>query len=109
MPSRLSRPSGAAGDDVSGPLTAAADVGGRSVWATAQQTGPTQRRGRSLPDSVRPPARMLPAVAAHAIHAYTRPGELVLDPMCGIGTSLVEAVHAGRDALGVEYEPRWAA
>jgi hypothetical protein len=28
--------------------------------------------------------------------------------MCGIGTSLVEAVHAGRDAVGIEYEPHWA-
>jgi hypothetical protein len=52
---------------------------------------------------------MLPAIAAHAIENYTRPGGLVLDPMCGIGTTLVEAVRAGRPALGVEYEPRWAA
>jgi hypothetical protein len=51
---------------------------------------------------------MLPAIAAHAIATYTAPGDLVADPMCGIGTTLVEAVHAGRDALGVEYEPRWA-
>ena len=29
--------------------------------------------------------------------------------MCGIGTTLIEAVHLGRDAIGVEYEPRWAA
>jgi hypothetical protein len=28
--------------------------------------------------------------------------------MCGIGTTLVEAVHLGRDAVGVEYEPPWA-
>jgi SAM-dependent methyltransferase len=34
---------------------------------------------------------------------------LVADPMCGIGTSLVEAAHLGRDGFGVEYEPRWAA
>jgi hypothetical protein len=26
----------------------------------------------------------------------------------GIGTTLVEAIHLGRDAIGVEYEPRWA-
>ena len=44
------------------------------------------------------PAKMLPAVAAHAIAHYTRPGELVLDPMCGIGTTLVEAVRTGRAA-----------
>jgi modification methylase len=79
-----------------------------SVWATAQTTGPVQRRGRYVPASVKHPARMLPAIAAHAVHAYTRPGDLVLDPMCGIGTTLVEAVHAGRDAIGVEYESRWS-
>jgi hypothetical protein len=28
--------------------------------------------------------------------------------MCGIGTTLVEAVHLGRDGLGIEYEDRWA-
>ncbi|TDE32804.1 DNA methyltransferase, partial [Actinomadura sp. 6K520] len=60
-------------------------------------------------DSTAHPAKMLPAVAATAITAYTQPGELVLDPMCGIGTTLVEAVHAGRDAIGIELEPRWAA
>ncbi|MEV1333918.1 DNA methyltransferase [Micromonospora costi] len=81
---------------------------GLSVWATAQQTGPVQRRGRYLPESVKHPARMLPAIAAHAVHAYTQPDDLVLDPMCGIGTTLIEAIHAGRDAIGVEYEPRWA-
>lgn len=79
-----------------------------SVWLTAQKTSRWQRHGRYLPDSVRHPARMLPAIAAHVIATYTQPGDLVLDPMCGIGTSLVEAVHLGRDAIGVEYEPAWA-
>jgi modification methylase len=51
---------------------------------------------------------MLPAIAAHAISHYTQPGDLVLDPMCGIGTTLAEAIHLGRDAIGVEFEDRWA-
>jgi DNA modification methylase len=51
---------------------------------------------------------MLPALAATAITSYTQLGELVLDPMCGIGTTLVEAIHAGRNAIGIECEPRWA-
>jgi modification methylase len=59
-------------------------------------------------ESVKHPARMLPAIAAHAVEHYTQPGDLVLDPMCGIGTTLVEAVHAGRDAIGVEYESTWS-
>jgi tRNA G10 N-methylase Trm11 len=29
--------------------------------------------------------------------------------MCGIGTTLVEAIHLGRDAIGIDLEPRWAA
>jgi hypothetical protein len=79
-----------------------------SVWATAQQTGPVQRRGRYLPESVAHPARMLPAIAAHAIASYTQPGDLVFDPMAGIGTTIVEAIHAGRDGIGIEYESRWS-
>jgi modification methylase len=79
-----------------------------SVWATAQTTGPTQRRGRYVPESVKHPARMLPAIAAYAIDTYTNPGDLVLDPMCGIATTIVEAMHLGRDAFGIEYESRWS-
>ena len=80
-----------------------------SVWATAQQDARTQRRGRYLPASTAHPAKMLPAIAATAITRYTKPGDLVADPMCGIGTTLVEAIHLGRDGLGIEYEDRWAA
>jgi len=79
-----------------------------SVWPTAQRDARAQRRGRYLPDSTAHPAKMLPAIAATAIARYTQPGDLVADPMCGIGTTLVEAVHQGRDGLGIEYEERWA-
>jgi tRNA G10 N-methylase Trm11 len=79
-----------------------------SVWPTAQQPASAQRTGWYLPGSTAHPAKMLPAIARHAIAAYSQPGELVLDPMCGIGTTLVEATRLGRDALGVELEPRWA-
>jgi DNA modification methylase len=51
---------------------------------------------------------MLPALARRAIETYSDPGDLVVDPMCGIGTTLVEAVSLGRRAVGVELEPRWA-
>ncbi|WP_408629967.1 TRM11 family SAM-dependent methyltransferase [Amycolatopsis aidingensis] len=78
-----------------------------SVWVTAQTSPAAQRKGRFVPESTAHPAKMLPAVAAHAVRHYTRPGELVLDPMCGIGTTLVEAIDAGRHAIGVEYEPHW--
>ncbi|RSM37882.1 site-specific DNA-methyltransferase [Amycolatopsis balhimycina DSM 5908] len=79
-----------------------------SVWATAQASPAAQRKGRYVPESTAHPAKMLPAVAAHAIEHYTKPGEVVLDPMCGIGTTLIEAIDLGRRAVGVEYEPHWA-
>ncbi len=75
-----------------------------SVWATAQTSPAAQRKGRFVPESTAHPAKMLPAIAAHAIRHYTRPGDLVLDPMCGIGTTLVEAIDNGRRAVGIEYE-----
>lgn len=33
---------------------------------------------------------------------------LIVDPMCGIGTTIAEAVRLDRDAFGVELETRWA-
>ncbi|MFG1710848.1 TRM11 family SAM-dependent methyltransferase [Nonomuraea sp. M3C6] len=79
-----------------------------SVWATGQQPSRVQRKGRYVPESMRHPGKMLPSIAARVIETYTGPGELVVDPMCGIGTTLVEAAHLGRHAAGVEYEERWA-
>ncbi len=83
-------------------------LAGGSVWWTGQLTARSQRAGRYLPDSRAHPAKMLPAIAAQAIATYTDPGDLVVDPMCGSGTTLVEAAHAGRHAIGIEYEPCWA-
>lgn len=79
-----------------------------SVWPTAQRPAREQRRGRYIRETNTHPGKMLPAIAARAIITYTEPGELVLDPMCGIGTTLVEAAHLGRHSVGVEYESHWA-
>lgn len=79
-----------------------------AVWSCAQTTSQWQRHGRYLPESNRHPGKMLPALARRAIETYSDPGDLILDPMCGIGTTLVEAIHTGRRAVGIELEPRWA-
>jgi modification methylase len=79
-----------------------------SVWPVAQAPGRVQRRDRYLPTSTAHPGKMLPALAREAIGRYSEPGELVIDPMCGIGTTLVEAIYLGRRAIGVELEPEWA-
>lgn len=79
-----------------------------AIWPCAQRTSQWQRHGRYLPESNRHPAKMLPELARRAIETYSDPGDLVVDPMCGIGTTLVEAAHLGRCAIGVEIEQRWA-
>lgn len=38
------------------------------------------------------------------IEAFTRPGDLVLDPFCGSGSTLAAARDLGRDWLGVELD-----
>ena len=79
-----------------------------AVWPVAQTSAQYQRAGRYLPESTAHPGKMLPELARRIVIEYSQPGALVLDPMCGIGTTLVEAAALGRDAIGVECEDRWA-
>ena len=90
------------------PVTRTADLP-LAVWPCAQRTCQWQRHGRYTQESNRHPAKMLPEIARRAIDFYSKPGQTVLDPMCGIGTTLVEAIHLNRRALGLELEKRWAA
>ncbi len=46
------------------------------------------------------PARFSPKFAAAAIELFSKPGDLVLDPYMGGGTSIVEGVVAGRRMIG---------
>jgi len=45
------------------------------------------------------------AEAAYYIEALSPPGGLVLDPMCGSGTTLVAAHRLGRQYLGIDKDP----
>lgn len=48
------------------------------------------------------PARFSPLFARKAIEVFTKPGDMVLDPFMGGGTTLVEARVSGRIALGLD-------
>jgi len=48
-----------------------------------------------------------PDLAARAITTYSQPGAVVLDPDCGTGTTLVEAIRARRHALGASTDRPW--
>lgn len=46
---------------------------------------------------------------ARFIQWHTLPGDLVLDPFMGSGTTGVAAVRAGRRFMGIELDPHWFA
>lgn len=81
-----------------------------NFWLIGQESPVTQRRGRYTPASTRGhPGKMAPALARRLIETYTRPGDWIVDPMSGIGTTGVEAVHMGRNYVGIELEERFVA
>ena len=49
--------------------------------------------------------RMHPTIARGAVEAWSEPGDTVVDPFCGSGTVLVEAMGLGRAARGVDASP----
>jgi hypothetical protein len=51
------------------------------------------------------PGRMHPVIARRCMEHYTSKRDVVLDPFCGSGTVLIEAVAQGRDAVGVDLNP----
>ena len=51
------------------------------------------------------PARFIPQIPLTFIKLFTKEGETVLDPMCGCGTTLVEAFLNNRNLIGNDFNP----
>ena len=62
-------------------------------------------RGHSLHYLVSYPMSFPWTVPHFFIHKYTQKGDIVLDPFCGTGTTLLEAGLSGRVAYGVDTDP----
>lgn len=50
-------------------------------------------------------AKCPPQLVKYGLRYYSKPGELVVDPMVGSGTTLVEARIMGRHGIGYEIDP----
>jgi modification methylase len=78
------------------------DIQVRSDWTVALCTGEERlkgRDGRKLHPTQKPEALL-----ARVILASSRPGDLVLDPFCGTGTTGAVAKRLGRRFIGIERE-----
>jgi 16S rRNA G966 N2-methylase RsmD len=52
------------------------------------------------------PARMMPLIAKKIIQTYaTKDDDIILDPFCGSGTVLVEAIVHNKNAIGFDINP----
>lgn len=51
------------------------------------------------------PAKFHPPVARTLIEKFTNPQDVILDPFCGSGTLLVEALPLGRRIIGIDVDP----
>ncbi|GAA2778980.1 TRM11 family SAM-dependent methyltransferase [Crossiella cryophila] len=79
-----------------------------AVWFTGERSLTDQlRRGGYAPATQADHDQVPPTIAAHAITTRTQPGDLILDPDCGAGTVLTEALYTGRRAIGLTVDPRW--
>jgi DNA modification methylase len=51
------------------------------------------------------PARFIPQLPLSFIKIFTKEGDMVLDPFCGCGTTLVEAFLNNRESVGNDFNP----
>jgi SAM-dependent methyltransferase len=79
-----------------------------AVWPVGQTPKADQWTARYLPGSADQPPSITPELARWIIVEYSQPGELILDPRCRAGSTLVEAAVRDRRAIGVETHDSWA-
>ena len=73
-------------------------VGMRDVWDIPALRG-------NQPERVNYPTQKPLALLERIVKAVTDPGDLVLDPFCGSGTTLLAAENLGRNWVGVDSAP----
>jgi site-specific DNA-methyltransferase (adenine-specific) len=80
--------------------------GGRLRWADPDKA--VSNIVRTMPPREREHPNEKPVtMVQHFIGLHSLPGDTVLDPFCGSGTTLIAALETGRKAIGIEIDERW--
>ena len=60
-----------------------------------------------IPQTNQHPTEKPVRLPAHFIKLHSQPGDLVFDPFCGSGSTLLAAKRNGRNFIGIELDPKW--
>jgi hypothetical protein len=85
---------------------------GKLKWAwdgSGPETANVVRIPKIIPTNVEHPTVKPVELVRHFLRLHTNPGDLVLDPFAGSGTTGVACAEMGRRFVGFEIEPRWVA
>lgn len=80
------------------PINLSIETGQRFLFISYDQT-------RGSHGLHRYPAKFFPELPRWLIQKYTKPGDIVLDPFMGSGTSNIEALLLGRHSVGIDVDP----
>ncbi len=82
---------------------------GKLAWAyEGNDAANVVRIGKIIPQADQHPTQKPVELVRHFLNLHTRPGDLVLDPFAGSGTTGVACAEMGREFIGFELDPHWA-
>jgi DNA modification methylase len=77
-------------------------------WLLFQKSWFVHNPPRRQKNVLRHPAKFPETLAMEFITFFTKPNQVVLDPMAGTGSTLVAALRKGRHSYGIELNPAYA-
>jgi DNA modification methylase len=85
--------------------------GGKLKWETKRNdaiTANVVRIGKIIPQADNHPTPKPLALVEHFLRLHGKPGDIVLDPFCGAGTTCLAAKKLGMNYIGMELDSHWA-